>query len=130
VLSAGRSGGAASGRSRRWVYGLALASLLALAALCLAWEGFLAPLRPGGSWAMLKALPLLAALPGLLNARRYTAQWCSMLVLAYFAEGVARIWGEQGLARLLAGGEIVLSLVLFGACIACARIRGASPQVR
>ena len=40
-------------------YGSVL-SLLALIALCLAWEIWLAPLRPGGSWMLLKALPLLA----------------------------------------------------------------------
>ena len=39
----------------RW---LAAGSLLALIALCLAWELVLAPLRPGGSWLALKALPL------------------------------------------------------------------------
>ena len=36
---------------------VAVATLLALIALCLAWELFLAPLRPGGSWlALLEAV--------------------------------------------------------------------------
>ena len=36
-----------------------VASLLLLIALCIAWETVLAPLRPGGSWLVLKVLPLL-----------------------------------------------------------------------
>ena len=38
----------------------AAVSLVALLMLCLAWELWWAPLRPGGSWLVLKALPLLA----------------------------------------------------------------------
>lgn len=96
--------------------GLALAataSLVALIALTLAWELWLAPVRPGGSWLALKALPLAAALPGFLRRRRYTFQWMSMLVLAYLAEGVMRAWSETGMARALALVEIVLTLALF-----------------
>ena len=37
----------------------ASASLAALILLCLAWELWLAPLRPGGSYLALKALPLV-----------------------------------------------------------------------
>ena len=64
--------------------------------LCLAWEMWLAPLRPGGSLLALKALPLSLAIPGVLNGRRYTYQWSLMLILAYFAEGVTRAWSERG----------------------------------
>ena len=39
----------------------ASASLVALIVLCVAWEAWLAPLRPGGSWMILKVVPLLAA---------------------------------------------------------------------
>ena len=49
-------------------------SLIALIFLCVAWELWLAPLRPGGSWLVLKALPLLAPLMGILKGRRYTYQ--------------------------------------------------------
>ena len=90
-------------------------------ALCLAWELWLAPLRPGGSFLALKAAPLAFAIPGILNGRRYTYQWCSMLVLAYFAEGVVRAWSERGLSQALAGAEVALSLVLFAAAVAYAR---------
>ena len=55
---------------------LALASsglLLTLIVLCVAWEMWLAPLRPGGSWMVLKAALLLLPLFGILHERRYTA---------------------------------------------------------
>jgi uncharacterized membrane protein len=98
---------------------LALAGLLAL---CLAWELWLAPLRPGGSWLALKALPLALPLPGILSGKRYTCQWSSMLVLAYFAEGAVRAWTERGASQLLAGAEIALSLVFFASAVAYARL--------
>src|SRR6476661_3243774 len=82
--------------------GAASAALLALIALCLAWELWLAPLRPGGSLVALKALPLALPLPGILSGRRYTYQWASLLILAYFAEGATRAWAESGIARTLA----------------------------
>jgi uncharacterized membrane protein len=91
----------------------AVASLVALIALCLAWELWLAPARPGGSWLVLKTLPLLAPLFGLLHGRRRTFQWTSFLALAYFTEGVVRAWSEPGPARTLAWFEIALSLALF-----------------
>jgi len=96
-------------------------SLVGLILLCLAWELWLAPLRPGGSFLALKAAPLALALPGILNGRRYTYQWSSMLVLAYFAEGVVRAWSERGASQGLAAAEIALSLVLFASVVAYAR---------
>jgi uncharacterized membrane protein len=101
----------------------ALGALVALLLLCLAWELWLAPLRPGGSFLALKALPLALPLPGVIAGRRYTFQWSSMLILAYFAEGVTRAWSEQGLSRGLAAAEIALSLVFFAAAVAFARTR-------
>ena len=68
----------------------AAASLAALIVLCLAWELWLAPLRPGGSLVALKALPLVAPLSGILAGRRTTYQWSCLLILAYFAEGATR----------------------------------------
>ena len=103
---------------------LAVASLVALIALCLAWELWLAPLRPGGSALAFKALPLLLPLFGLLRARRYTYQWAWILGLAYFTEGVVRAWSEQGASRQLAIAEIALSLVFFVATVLFARTSG------
>ena len=96
-------------------------ALVALIVLCLAWELWVAPLRPGGSLIALKALPLLFPLPGILGGRRYTYQWSSMLILAYFAEGATRAWSERDASQLLACGEILLSLVFFASAVAYAR---------
>ena len=100
----------------------AAGALLTLILLCLAWELWLAPLRPGGSLVALKALPLALPLPGILAGRRYTYQWSSMLVLAYFAEGVTRAWGDAGLSRTLALGEAFLSVAFFSAAVSYARV--------
>ena len=96
--------------------------LVMLITLSLAWELSLAPLRPGGSWLVLKTLPLLAPLPGVLRARRYTFQWSSMLILAYFTEGVVRAMSERGPSVVLAAIEIALSLAFFATALAYARI--------
>ncbi|MEO8158704.1 MAG: DUF2069 domain-containing protein [Betaproteobacteria bacterium] len=100
---------------------IASASLIALIFLCLAWELWLAPLRPGGSALVLKALPLLLPLFGVLRGKRYTYQWSSMLILAYFMEGVVRAWGERGSSQAMAIAEIALSLIFFAAAVTCAR---------
>ena len=97
------------------------ASLIALIFLGLAWELWLAPLRPGGSALALKVLPLLAPLFGVLRGRLYTLQWSSMLILAYFTEGVVRAWSDRGLSAQLALAETALSVVFFAAAIASIR---------
>jgi uncharacterized membrane protein len=101
-------------------------SLVALILLCLAWELWLAPLRPGGSLLALKALPLALPLAGVLRGRRYTYQWSSMLILGYLAEGVTRAWSEKGLSQNLALAEIALSLVFFAAAVSYARLTRAA----
>ncbi len=88
-------------------------SLVLLIVLCVLWELVLAPLRPGGSWMVIKALPLLAPLPGTIRRNIYTMQWASMLVLLYFTEGVVRAWSETGPSQWLAFAEIALSTTYF-----------------
>jgi uncharacterized membrane protein len=100
----------------------ATASLIALILLCLSWEAFLAPLKPGGSLLILKVLPLLVPLFGILRGKRYTYQWAGMFILLYFTEGVVRAWSEHGLSATLAGIEILLSLVFFTCAIFYARL--------
>lgn len=99
----------------------ATASLYALLLLCLTWELWLAPLRPGGSWLVLKVLPLLWIAPGITRGRSYTYRASTMLILAYFTEGVVRAWSDGGLSANLAVAETVLSVVFFGAAIAWVR---------
>ena len=96
----------------------ACASLVALVFLCVAWELFAAPLKPGGSWLVLKALPLLAPLFGVLRGRRYTFKWSTLLIWAYAAEGATRMYTDTGPAARLAFVELVLSLAYFGAAVA------------
>lgn len=100
----------------------AAASLAALIVVCLAWELWLAPLRPGGSLVALKALPLAAPLAGLLAGRRRTFQWSSLFILAWLAEGVTRAWSDSGVAQRLAWLEIALSIAFFAAALAYARL--------
>lgn len=112
----------------RSLYITANASLVLLIALCIAWELFVAPLRSGGSWMVLKALPLLAPLPGLLRAKRYTCQWASLLSLAYFAEGVVRAMSDPAPSRYLAMLEILIATTLFVSLIFLARELGRHQQ--
>ena len=100
---------------------LSAGSLIALIFLCLAWELWLAPLRPSGSWLVLKVLPLLAPLFGILRRKIYTYQWSSMLILAYFIEGVVRGYSETGLSAQLGRVEIALALLFFFSVIAYVR---------
>ena len=88
-------------------------SLVLLIVLCILWELVLAPLRPGGSWMVIKVLPLFAPLAGTLKKNVYTLQWASMFILLYFTEGVVRAWSEHGMSQLLAGLEILFSTTFF-----------------
>jgi uncharacterized membrane protein len=94
------------------------AALIALIVLSVAWEWWLAPLRPGGTALVLKAIPLLLALPGVLRQRLYTLQWASMLILLYFAEGIVRGWSERGLSAQLGWLETLLAVVFFVCALA------------
>ena len=102
---------------------LAVASLTALMLLCLAWELWLAPLRPGGSWLALKALPLALPLAGLLKRRMYTYRWLSLVLWLYFTEGVVRAYSDAAPGRWLALAEALLCLLLFTACVLHIRLR-------
>lgn len=103
---------------------IASASLIALILLSLAWELWLAPLRPGGSRLVLKAVFLLLPLMGILKGRRYTYQWASMFILIYFTEGVMRAWSDPQPSATLALIEIFLSVMFFLAAIIYAKQTG------
>jgi uncharacterized membrane protein len=107
-------------RGTRW---LAVASLLGLIVLGLAWELWLAPLREGGSWWAIKVLPLTVPLAGLLKNRMYTYRWVSLLVWLYFTEGVVRATSESGISMWLAVVEVLLCIALFVACALHVRMR-------
>ncbi|QHI99937.1 DUF2069 domain-containing protein [Xylophilus rhododendri] len=116
--------------SVRLTRSLAVFSLLGLILLCLAWELWLAPLRPGGSWLALKALPLCLPLAGLLKHRMYTYRWVSLLVWLYFAEGTVRAWGDPAPGHWLALAEVALCLLLFLACALHVRTRLRAPRIQ
>ena len=78
---------------------LTVASLLGLIALGLAWELWLAPIRPGGSWLALKVLPL-----------------CVL-------EGLVRATSEPAPGAWLAMLEVLLSIALFIGCTLHIRLR-------
>lgn len=100
-----------------------VATLLACIALLVAWELWLAPLRPGGSWLALKALPIAAAVPGVLRGRVYTYQWLSLLVWLYACEGVVRGMSDRvALSRTLGWIELVAMLALFAAAATAVRL--------
>ncbi|MCE5180798.1 MAG: DUF2069 domain-containing protein [Betaproteobacteria bacterium] len=105
-----------------------IASLIALIFLCLTWELWLAPLRPGGSALVFKVLPLLLPLPGILRGRRYTFQWSSMLILLYLTEGVVRFMSENGLSAILAGAEIALAAGFFFSAVFYARLSASAKR--
>src|SRR5690606_29197644 len=100
---------------------LTIAAFAGLVALGLAWELWLAPLRPGGSMLALKVLPLLLALPAIVRGRVRIYQWWSMGILAYLCEGLVRATSETGASALLAGVEIALSCLAFGGILAFVR---------
>ena len=84
-----------------------------LCVLGVAWELWLAPLRPG-SLLWLKVLPLLVCLPWLWRGSIVMHQWWSMVVLLYFTEGVVRGWSDRGqLSAWLGWGEALIVVVYF-----------------
>ncbi|BET26472.1 putative membrane protein [Limnobacter thiooxidans] len=108
--------------TRQKAYWVSVASLLGLIALCVVWELFVAPLRPGGSWLVLKVLPLLLIVPGIFKQRVRTYQATSLLVWLYFAEGATRASSDPALAsQLMAGLEVLLTVVLFASVSVYAR---------
>lgn len=94
----------------------AAAAWLALLLLTVLWEWQLAPLRPGGSWLVLKGLPLLLPLRGVLRGDVKPMQWATLLVLLYIAEGSVRVY-EPFPVRALAMLETAIGLIFFVAAI-------------
>ena len=101
---------------------VAVAATIALVALSIGWE--LVWARTGHGTMVLKALPLVIALPGLLKHRMYTYRWLSLAIWLYVAEGVVRI-ADRTPANWCAGAELALSIVLFTACATQVRWRHA-----
>lgn len=105
-------------QSARYFHMGAIVSLVVLIAWLMAWEILIAPLKPGGSWLALKAVPLLIPLGGVVRRDIYTLQWSSMVILLYFTEGVVRAWSDTvAVSRLMAWGEIILVCIYFACAL-------------
>ena len=96
----------------------AVGSLGLLIVWCVLWEMVIAPLKPGGSWLVLKAAPLLLPLYGVWKRDIYTLQWTSMMILLYFTEGVVRGWSDADRASAWLGwGEAIIVCVYFACAL-------------
>lgn len=93
-------------------------SLILLILLSLSWELWIAPLREGGSWLALKALPLCLPLTGILKKRIYTYQYSSMLILIYFAEACMRLADTTVASQICAAVSVLLCIAFFLGCLA------------
>ncbi|MCD6674512.1 MAG: DUF2069 domain-containing protein [Burkholderiaceae bacterium] len=96
---------------------IVVACFVALIVLGIAWETWLAPLRPGAWLLSLKVVPLAFALPGIAAGRVRAYQWWSMLILGYLAEGLVRAASDAGLSARLAWAEIAIAAVAFTAIV-------------
>lgn len=100
---------------------LTVAGLIALVATQFLWETLLAPLRPGGSWLLLKVVPLAFLIPEVARGARRSRQWLSLLLPFYLAEGVVRGWSESGRHSLVAWFAALLAASTFLALLAWVR---------
>lgn len=99
----------------RWIV---VGSFAALIVLGLAWELWLAPLRPGAWLLALKVIPLALALPALITGHIRTFQWWSMIVMLYLTEGLVRGASDTGASVPLAWVEAALAGIAFFAILA------------
>jgi len=120
IPSSAGSGNAPRGAVGR-LHRLAVAAVAALLLLELLWELWLAPLRPGGSWLALKALPLMLLWPGLARGAKRPRQWLALLLPLYLAEAIARALSESGRHAAVAWMAAALAAVAVTALLASFR---------
>jgi len=106
-----------SSDSPSWLRRIVVVCFVSLIVLGIAWEIWLAPLRPGAWLLSLKVVPLMLALPGLAAGRVRVHQWWSMLILGYLAEGVVRATSDPGPSARLAWIELALAATAFTAIV-------------
>jgi uncharacterized membrane protein len=100
-----------AGENRKpWWQRIALGSYLLLMVLTLAWEGWLVPKGPPGFWLLVKILPLLPPLPGLLRGRPRSHVIACLIALLYLTEGLVLLWTERALG-LAPGGPWPWALI-------------------
>lgn len=96
--------------------------LLILITMILLWELKIAPLRSGGSWLSIKALPLCLFISGSLKGNLRIFQWLSLLIPFYMAEGIMRLTDISTASRICATIEVLLSIAVFISCLCYVRI--------
>lgn len=96
---------------------LAISLIGALALFLILWETVLAPVRPGGSWLVLKAVPLALVWPGIARGHIRSRQIASLLLPFYFAEAVVRAVTEPGRYAVAAGLAAALCIAAFVALL-------------
>ncbi len=89
------------------------------------WELRGAPLRPGGSMLVLKIIPLLFLLRGIVYLRPRTVRWGLLIACLYLTEALMRIV-DPFPVNLWAGIE--LSFILIFIAAALAYLRGIKPD--
>lgn len=109
-------------RWQRWAVAL-VAALTLLEAL---WELTLAPLRPGGSWLALKALPLAIVWWPLARGHRRARQVASLMLPLYFGEGIVRALTEHGRHAQVAAVATAVALAALVAVLMSFRARSDS----
>lgn len=90
-------------------WAVACATLIGLTFLCVAWELWLAPLRPGGSWLALKALPLALIWFPLARGARKARQTATLVLPLFAAEALVRALTEAGRHALVAACATVIA---------------------
>ena len=78
----------------RTAYTLSLAFWIVLIILTLLWEGWLAPVKPPGLWLVIKSLPLLVPLFGMLHEKRTHFVIAGLISMLYLTEGIVISWTE------------------------------------
>ena len=103
-----------------------MAFLAALALFEALWELWLAPLRPGGSWLALKALPLAWLWFPFARGERRARQLASLLLPLYAGEGIVRALTETGRHAVAAAVATAMALAALAALLVSfrAELRG------
>jgi len=111
-------------RLARWT---AFAAYVALLLLVIFWEAWWAPLTPlpRAFWIAIKVTPLIVPLPGLWRKSARAHVLASLLLLIYFCEGVAAVYGARtsgnAMTILYGSTEIILVVLAITAASVFAR---------
>lgn len=101
------------------VRAIVLLLVAALAVLLMLWQRD--SLASGSLLALLWLVPLLPALPGIVNGKRYTYAWSTLLVTGYVALALTEIVAnaaQRGIATLM----LLVAFALFVALVAFLRV--------